>query len=310
MDYHKTYENYVKTKAKLLKTARVAIVNRDDKSYELLKSEIINPKSETNSKFKIQNSKLQVKNQKFITYGMRNDADVNPQNFPFKTTLIGEFNKHNVLASIAVCRNLGINDKIIRRAIVSFKPPIGREEIVYPSTSSGQVNFTVMIDFAHTPNAFEQILSSIKPSIKGRLIHVFGAAGQRDATKRPLMGKASSKYADIIILTAEDPRSESVEDIMKEIELGIMNYELRIKKKTLLKIPDRKEAINAAIKMVRKGDFVLITGKGHEKSMNYGRGEEPWDEFEAVRNALSSRAKRGDPIHKEIASSRFDRDSQ
>jgi len=276
LDYHKTYENYVKTKAKLLKMARVAVVNRDDISYELI-SNIKNQISNTHSK-----------NKKWVTYGLRDDSDVNPQKFPFKSTLIGEFNKYNVLAAVAVCRSLGVDDKTIRNAITSFDPPIGREEIVYEN------DFTVMVDFAHTPNAYDAILSSIKSNIKFRLIHMFGVAGERDASKRPLMGKASAKYSDIIILTAEDPRSESVEKIMNEIESGIKipNSKFQIPNKSkiqIFKIPNRQEAITAAIKMARRGDFVLITGKSHEKSMNYGKGEEPWDEFGAVSRALSVR---------------------
>ncbi|EKD64738.1 MAG: hypothetical protein ACD_50C00311G0004 [uncultured bacterium] len=265
LDYHKTYDNYVGTKTKLLKMAKVAVVNRDDKSYKLVKS------------------KVQGKNKKSIKYGLGTNADVNPKLFPFESNLIGEFNKYNALAAIAVCRESGVDDKVIRKALISYKPPVGREEIVH------KVDFTVMVDFAHTPNAFDQLLSSIKPSIKGRLIHVFGSAGLRDNTKRPLMGKVSSRYADFIVLTAEDPRSESVEKIMNGIESGIMNHEFRIKKGTLLKISDRKEAINAAIKMARKGDFVLISGKAHEKSMNYGKGEVPWDEFVVVKEALRRR---------------------
>jgi len=282
LDYHKTYEKYVDTKARLLNMAKVAVVNRDDKSYELVKSKV-----------KSQKSKVQGKSKKFITYGMKENADVNPQKFPFKTTLIGEFNKYNVLAGIAVCRELGINEKTIRSAITSFIPPIGREEIVYDR------GFTVMVDFAHTPNAFEQILSAIKASIKGRLIHVFGSAGERDASKRPFMGKVSAKYSDVIVLTAEDPRTENVGKIMGEIEKEIFNFQFSIfneiskrnfqfekGKKYLFKIPNRQEAIKAAIKMAKRGDFVLITGKSHEKSMNYGHGEEPWDEFGAVKEAL------------------------
>jgi UDP-N-acetylmuramoyl-L-alanyl-D-glutamate--2,6-diaminopimelate ligase len=284
LDYHKTYENYVKTKAKLLKMSRVAIINRDDESYELVKSKV-------NSALQNQKSKLQLKSQKLITYGMTDSSDVNPQAFPFKTNLIGEFNKYNVLAAVAACRELGISDQLIREAILTFKPPIGREEIVYKNP------FTVMIDFAHTPNAYDAILSSIRPSIKRRLIHVFGAAGLRDASKRPLMGKASAKYSDIIILTAEDPRSESVGKIMEEIVGGIDDRRWKVEnggrrlkiENRIFKIADRQEAITAAIGMAKKGDFVLITGKSHEKSMNYGKGEEPWDEFGAVSQALKER---------------------
>ena len=257
LDYHKTYENYVKTKAKLLKMAKIAIVNRDDDSYKLI------------SNFKFLISKL-------VTYGMGKNADVNPENFPFKSNLIGEFNKYNILAAISVCKELGISTDAIKKGIKSFVPPTGREDVVYKK------DFTVMIDFAHTPNAFDQILKSIRPQVKGKLIHVFGAAGLRDKTKRPIMGKISSQYANIIILTSEDPRSESIEKINKEIESGILKQRLG----QVLKISNRKKAIETAIKMAKKGDFVIVTGKSHEKSMNYGHGEKPWDEYKAVRDAL------------------------
>jgi len=259
LDYHKTYENYVKTKAKLLKMAKIAIINKDDESYALL-----------NLKFKMQSSKLR-------TYGMGKDADVNPQNFPFKTDLIGEFNKYNILAAISACKALKIEDADIRRGIESFIPPKGRADIVYDK------DFRVMIDFAHTPNAIDQILKAVRPKVKGRVIHVFGSAGARDITKRPLMGTMSSKYADSIILTSEDPRRESVEKICNEIESGIKDQKSR---KAILRVYDRKKAIEIAIKMAKKGDFVLVTGKSHEKSMNYGHGEVPWDEYEVVRKGL------------------------
>ncbi|OGH24818.1 MAG: hypothetical protein A3B47_00130 [Candidatus Levybacteria bacterium RIFCSPLOWO2_01_FULL_39_24] len=268
LDYHKTYENYVKTKAKLLKMSRIAVVNKDDQSYRLI-----------NSKFEIRNSKL-------VTYGLGKDSDINPKTFPFKTNLIGDYNKYNILAAISACRALGVKDEAIRKGIESFVAPLGRGDIVYPTAALGQADFTVMIDFAHTPNAIDQVLKSVRPIVEGKIIHVFGSAGARDVTKRPLMGEMSSKYADIIILTAEDPRKENVEKIMNGIAGGIQNSELRIKNGTLFKIPDRKEAIKTGIKLAKKGDFVIITGKSHERSMNYGHGEVAWDEYGVVRRVL------------------------
>jgi UDP-N-acetylmuramoyl-L-alanyl-D-glutamate--2,6-diaminopimelate ligase len=259
LDYHKTYENYVKTKIKLFKMSDVAITNKDDESYDLI-----------NSKFKMKNLYL-------ITYGMAEDADVNPINFPFETDLLGDFNKYNVLAAVSACKALGIEDAEIRKAIKSFIPPRGREDTVYDK------DFKVMIDFAHTPNAFKQILRSIRGDVKGRIIHVFGSAGLRDVTKRPIMGKNSSQYADIIVLTSEDPRTESVEQINGQVQSGIAN-----KKTKVFQISDRKEAIEKAIKMAKKGDFILITGKSHEKSMNYGHGETAWDEYKVVKDALKT----------------------
>ncbi len=256
LDYHKTYENYVSTKVKLLKRAKVAVVNRDDGSYGLV-----------SEKLKSQNSKI-------ITYGLKKNAEVNLTTMPFKTNLLGEYNLYNCLLAIAICRELGIAEKDIQKGIATFTPPLGRGDVVY------EKDFTVMIDFAHTPNAFEQLLSAIKPRVKGRLIHVFGSAGLRDNTKRPLMGKAASTYDDVIILTAEDPRGEKVEDINKQIKEG-MRGEVMV-----MEIPDRKKAIESAIAMAKKGDFIVITGKAHEKSINYGHGEKPWNEFEVVEVGL------------------------
>ncbi|MDP3988459.1 MAG: UDP-N-acetylmuramoyl-L-alanyl-D-glutamate--2,6-diaminopimelate ligase [Candidatus Levybacteria bacterium] len=264
LDYHKTYENYVNTKAKLLKSAKTSIINKDDGSYSLI-------------------STKKNKKSKFMTYGLKQDAEINPRLFPFKTRLIGEFNKYNVLAAVGACKALGLKDDQIRRGVESFEAPIGREEIVYKNL------FTVMVDFAHTPNALEQILSSIRPSVRNKLIHVFGSAGQRDFQKRPQMGGISSKYADVIILTAEDSRTEPLHKINNEIISGIEDKIWKIEGKRLLVRDDRQEAINEAIGMAKKGDFVLLTGKAHEKSMNLGHGEEPWDEYEAVKKALEKR---------------------
>ncbi|OGH41488.1 MAG: hypothetical protein A2965_00310, partial [Candidatus Levybacteria bacterium RIFCSPLOWO2_01_FULL_40_96] len=259
LDYHKTYDSYLKTKASLLLRARTSITNKDDGSYTFLADieKIKDPK-------------------RWITYGLSEGSDVNPNEFPFKSKLLGEFNKYNVLAAIATCRELGISDAKIRIAVETYVPPLGRADFVYTD------QFTIMIDFAHTSNAFEQILKTVRPLFKGRIIHVFGSAGKRDALKRPMMGEISSQYSDIMVLTAEDPRGEDVAKIMDEIALGIKQ-----KKSEIIKIPDRKEAIQAAIHMAGKDDLVIITGKAHEKSMNYTGREESWDEYKVVMDAIS-----------------------
>ncbi len=279
LDYHKTYNNYLHAKAKLLKAARVAIINKDDQSY-----------------LRIKKHELKNTDKKIITFGLKKDSDVNPHNFPFKTKLIGKFNEYNCLAAIAALSQLGMSDDAIRRGIASFTPPNGRQEIVY------QKDFTVMNDFAHTPNSFQNILPEVKKLTKNRLIHVFGCAAKRDTYKRPEMGDISSQYSDIIILTSEDPRNEPIEKINKEILKGIKNSKFKVQSSTedlslkkdgkyIFQIPDRKEAINFAISLAEKGDVVLMTGKGHEKSINYGRGEEPWDETGIALAAIRERTK-------------------
>lgn len=280
LDYHKTYERYVHAKAKLLRKAKIAILNKDDHSYQRLKKHELK------------------KDKTIVTYGFKTDSTVNPHMFPFQTKLIGKFNRYNILAAIATLRAVNIPDEVIRKGIASFKPPIGRQEIVYNK------NFMVIIDFAHTPNSFASILPEIKKITKKRLIHVFGTAGKRDAVKRPEMGKISARYADIMILTAEDPRNEPIEKINQEIMSGIhpssftiIKYDTfkqtseKIKdgKKYIVLIPDRKEALQFAIALANKGDIVITTGKSHEKSINYGKGEEPWSEYAVVTEALKKK---------------------
>lgn len=265
LDYHKTYKNYLNAKLKLLKKSEVCIVNMDDQSYKFLNSEL--------------------KNKKTLTYSLNNkDADFNLEKFSFKTNLMGDFNKRNCLAAIAVAKMLNIKDEYIKKAILTFSSPEGRQDIVYDK------DFKIVIDFAHTPYAFEQILPTVAKVKKGRLIHVFGTAGERDKSKRPIMGRISASYADVIVLTAEDPRSESIDKIFAEIENGILDIESNVNPKIeVYKIPNRQEAINYAVKIAKKGDLVLITGKGHEKSLNLGHGEESWSEYDAVKKAIKLR---------------------
>jgi len=274
LDYHKTQKRYIESKLKLLSAAKKAVVNMDDSSFEIISE-------------KFDSAKL-------ITYSLKNkNADITKISFPFKTNLVGEFNFYNCLAAAACSKEIGVDEDIIKKTIEEFKPPVGRQEIVYDK------DFTIVIDFAHTPNALNKMLFALSGTKNGRIIHVFGAAGQRDSSKREEMGKASSTYSDIIILTSEDPRSEPVERIMQQIEAGIekdFTY-LADKEKPLsgkrvyYKIKDRKEAIGFAISLAQSKDIVLITGKGHEQSMNYGHGEEKWSEHEEVSFALRTLGK-------------------
>ena len=264
LDYHKTYDSYLKTKSKLLKKAKICIVNSDDSSYMFL-ADVKSQKAQEN----------------WITYGLSESSDYNPKTFDIrKARLVGDFNKFNLLGAVAAAKSLGIEDEVIQKALSTFHMPIGRVDYVY------QEDFSIMIDFAHTSNASEQILKAVRPTVKGSLIHVFGSAGERDVLKRPFLGEISSEYCDIIILTAEDPRTEDVNKIIAEIEVGIKKDKCEV-----IRIPDRKEAIQAAIQMAKKDDLVLITGKSQEGSMNYGQGEEPWDEYEMVKEALAVRSK-------------------
>jgi UDP-N-acetylmuramoyl-L-alanyl-D-glutamate--2,6-diaminopimelate ligase len=229
LDYHRTFEDYAKTKLKLLKMAKVGIENTN-KIGSIIK----------------------------------------------KISNLTKFNQHNYSAAYTVCKKLGLSDEIILEAMKTFQLPKGRLDLVYDK------DFKVIIDFAHTPNAFLHLLPEIRKRYlkkNGQLIHVFGSAGLRDITKRLLMGEVSGKYSDLIILTEEDYRTEDLKNICQQIASGIKNKNYQI-------ILDRREAIDQAITIAKKGDVVVLTGKSHEKSLCRGKIEEPWDEYEAVIKAL------------------------
>lgn len=267
LDYHKSHQKYVDAKSKLFTKSEISVLNLDDESYEVVRKRCSG---------------------KTYSYSLHKKANFNLKNIGIKFPGEFEFNFENFLAAASVAKILGIPEEKIALALLSFKFPSGRQEIVY------EEDFQVVIDFAHTPNSFKRILPVLKKSTYGRLIHVFGAAGQRDASKRPMMGEIASQYADIIILTAEDPRSESISHINEQIMIGIKGfqeydpnlYEGQNKKKILFQIPDRKDAIDFALEIAKEGDTVLLTGKGHEKSMNLGQGEVPWSEHDAVERSL------------------------
>lgn len=255
LDWHKTFDEYLRAKLSLLKSSRIVILNRDDaQSYGKLSTHL---QSKT-----------------LITYGIRRDAKVTPKVFPFSTTLPGEFNRYNCLAAIAAALSLGVSDAIIRDTVRKFRSVSGRMEYVVKKP------FPVIVDFAHTPNAIDNVLKTLRKKTKKRLIHVFGSAGLRDVSKRRLMGNASSRYADVIVLTEEDYRTEDVNTIIDTIASGIGENRIVYKK------PDRGQAIAFVLKLAGPGDFVVITGKGHEKSICRGTTEYPWSDQEEVRRVF------------------------
>jgi len=262
LDYHKTMKAYTKAKLKLLMQAKIAIINADDSSYEFVAR------------------KLRRKN--VITYAQKNDAMITVKDHPFKSNVVGSYNTSNALAALAVGEILGIDRKTAADAISTFILPEGRYEVVYDK------GFKIIVDFAHTPHAIESVLTAVREDgVKGRLIHVFGSAGERDKGKRPMMGKLSQKLADWSIITSEDVRHESPETIATEILSGMSKTNDHIDS-----IIDRQDAITRAVTMATQGDVIIITGKGHEKSMNIGKGEETWSDQEAVKRALKYKIER------------------
>jgi len=269
LDYHKTFEKYRQAKTKLFKGVKYAVLNRDDSSFSYFNS--INKKA------------------KISSYGLGSNANYNLKNYPFKTSLPGDYNLSNCLAAITTAKIIGIEDKIIRAALSNFSGLAGRMELISKSNHP----FKVYVDFAHTPNGLEKLLIALRNEVgKGKLIVVFGCAGERDKEKRPLMGKIAAKYADDTIITAEDPRSKKIEDITAQILKGYETFKKSINpkdKNNLFQISDRQEAINYAIKVLAKpNDIVVICGKGHERSMCFGKTEYPWSDQEAAKKTLES----------------------
>ncbi|MDD3679765.1 MAG: UDP-N-acetylmuramoyl-L-alanyl-D-glutamate--2,6-diaminopimelate ligase [Candidatus Shapirobacteria bacterium] len=257
LDYHQNMTAYANAKAKLIQQSQIAILNRDNDWFSYL--ELIAKKNHKQT----------------ITYGIKNQADITIKKFSHSCPLPGIYNQYNCLAAIAAAKALKITDQQIKKALESFAQLKGRLDPVI----LGQ-NFKVFIDFAHTPNALENVLEELKQQLpKGkRLIAVFGCAGLRDYHKRPIMGKIASQLADLTIITSEDPRTEKADKIANQIAAG---FHSGAKKKIIV---DRSEAIDFAIKQAQKNDIVVILGKGHEQSMCFGKTEHPWsDHQEAVK---------------------------
>ncbi len=260
LDYHKTYERYVKAKAKLLLNSKISLINKDDSSAP----QLINI--------------LKSQNKTFYAYGLKQKADFRFDSKKEVSKDISDFNNYNFLAAYSAAALLKIPEAKVIQALRTFRLPAGRLETIYDK------DFRVIIDFAHTPASINNVLAYIKNWLgnNGRLIHVFGSAGLRDYQKRPLMGEASATYADIIILTEEDYRTEIPEEVCRQIAEGInkkgKNHEVII---------DRQKAINKAVSLAKKGDIIVLTGKSHEQSLARGKKEYPWDEKKAVFEAIN-----------------------
>ncbi len=202
-----------------------------------------------------------------------------------KTKLIGEFNLENIAAAVAFARSRNIDWDTIRQAVEAFDGVPGRLEFVQKTP------FSVVIDYAHTPDSLEKVYQTLKANSSklkaGKLICVLGAAGGgRDMWKRPVMGEIAAKYCDSIILTNEDPFDEDPSRILSQIKSGITRSQFPISK--VKEILDRREAIRTAIRSAKKGDSVIITGKGSESSMRVAGGKQiPWNEKEIVTKILN-----------------------
>jgi UDP-N-acetylmuramoyl-L-alanyl-D-glutamate--2,6-diaminopimelate ligase len=210
---------------------------------------------------------------------------------PLRLRLAGSFNAGNALAAIAAACASGATLEQAIAGVSALERVTGRMEVV----DEGQP-FTAVVDYAHTAQSLERVLRELRSATRGRLIVVFGSAGERDREKRPAMGAVAGRLADLAVVTDEDPRGEDREAILEEIAAGALAEGAR-RGETLLLIPDRPEAIDAAVSAARPGDTVLFAGKGHEGSIIGAEGAVPWDERAEVERALRRARRGGGPAH-------------
>lgn len=279
LDYHKTMERYAEAKGKLFANEpKFIVLNRDDAWFDFF-------------------DKYPAGSQK-ITYGEHRDAEAyidhfklyrkgseatitidHQTNLELATALPGEFNVYNMTAAAAMAYLLGVSLHDIQEGIANLEGVPGRFERI----SEGQ-NFDVIVDYAHTPDALEKLLTATKSITKHRVMLVFGATGDRDRAKRPLMGKIAATLADRIFLTDEESYNEDPAQIRSEVRAGIEDIK---KASKLTEISDRREAIKKALSVARAGDTILVTGMGHEKYRICDGERQPWNDGDVIREILT-----------------------
>ncbi|MBO5163265.1 MAG: UDP-N-acetylmuramoyl-L-alanyl-D-glutamate--2,6-diaminopimelate ligase [Ruminococcus sp.] len=252
LDYHKTMEDYYQAKKMLFDICDTAIINIDDEYGQRLYDEVNCNKlsfciNKRLAAYKADSVQIKSTGNKFALLSSSGVMFINSR-------IPGMFNVSNLTAAIAVCVEIGIDTDSIVKAVENYNGVKGRCEVI----PTGR-DFTVICDYAHTPDAVENILKSVKEYTEGRLICLFGCGGNRDATKRPKMAAAAAKYADRLIVTSDNPRNEQpeaiIEDILKGLEGSSTPYDV---------VTDRREAIYHGLKIARKGDIIVLAGKGHE----------------------------------------------
>ena len=285
LDFHKTFENYLAAKCKLfeqvsapnqVKDNKGAVINIDD-SYGYRVMEKTTAPTITYST--LGKGTLNASDVHMSTKNSQYTVNYKGESYPVSMNTTGLFNVYNTLAAIGACLQEGISMEAIDTALKTFSSVPGRFELI----EEGQ-DFAVVVDYAHTPDGLQNILETAKAIKENRIIIVFGCGGDRDATKRPIMGRIAAEYGDKIYVTSDNPRTEDPVQIVKDVEVGVKealregtSYEV---------IVDRREAINHAIHDAKAGDIVIIAGKGHENYQILKNETIHFDDREEARKAL------------------------
>lgn len=271
LDFHKTMDNYYNTKYKLFKNSNLVIVNADSEYSQRLINDLSKDKIkfttfgiEKNAKYKLLESNIK---EDSLSYTMNNNL--------FKYNIPGRYNIYNSLGAACVLSELGIKMNIIAENM-NLKTVPGRYESLKEQLQS---TFDVIIDFAHTPDGLKNLLTTVRGYNKRRIISVYGCGGDKDKSKRALLGKVGTDYSDIAIITSDNPRDESPMQIIRDIEAGI-------EKENYLIIENRREAIEKAISLAEDGDVVVLAGKGHETKQINMNNIIPFDERKIVKEIV------------------------
>lgn len=282
LDYHGTFENYREAKRKLFvqvdknkKGLRTGIVNAEDPSAELFANSVAHPVT-----YGVGQGSIAASDVRLSSGGSEFDAKIDGKALHITCRLPGSFNVYNALATVGVGRAVGLSDEQIVAGIAALDGVEGRMTRV----DEGQ-DFSVIVDFAHTPDSFEKLFKDLKPVVKGKLIVMFGSAGRRDEEKRAIQGRLAGEYADEVVITEEDDRDIDGTEIMDQIAEGAEKAG-KVRENNLFLVHDRTEAIKFAIGRASKGDTVLLLGKGHEKTIERADGEHAWDEITTTKSAL------------------------
>ena len=270
LDFHKTMEAYCDTKAELFARCDKAVANMDDGWFERICAKATCPVLTVSGKTE---AGLYAQNAQLLSDGVSFTAVSGDLRVPVRLPIPGKFTVYNGLTALAMAVQLGISLSDAAKALQSVQGVKGRVEVV-PTPGKP---YTVLIDYAHTPDGLENVLSSVKGYCKGRLIAVFGCGGDRDPIKRPIMGKIGTDIADIAVVTSDNPRTEEpmaiIEDIVKGIDPDKNNY---------LVIENRVQAIHQAMDIAEKNDIIVLAGKGHETYQEIHGVKHHLDEREIV----------------------------
>lgn len=283
LDYHKTFERYRAAKLRLFKMAakrgkKLGVINAEDPSAEIFKAAIPN-----SMMYGIQQGDVRPHSLSLLPDGSVFDVKIDSITYHIECHIAGEFNVMNSLAAVCVGHALGLPKEAIERGIENLHFVEGRMNAV----RLGQA-YNAIIDFAHTPDAFERLLSDLRATTSGKLVAMFGSAGRRDEEKRYTQGEIAGKYCDELVLTEEDDRDINGNHILDQIAEGAARSG-KVVGENVFKVLDRPSAIQFAVTRVSQPeDTVIFLGKGHEKTIERANGENPWNETEEVEKAIKN----------------------